>query len=178
VVLDAAIRTGFCRSRPGGFRGGRLRCDCGTEYEARIDFLLTGHVVSCGCKRREAADLALLAKQMGGNWAAGAAASITHGLAMHPLYGTWKLMLHRCGNPRRREWASYGGRGIRVCQRWHNVADFVADIERDLGVRPAGMTLDRIDNDGNYEPGNVRWATKSEQARNRRKARRRADVPA
>lgn len=164
VVINPSIRTHFCRSRPGGFRGALLRCDCGAEYEARIDYLLAGRVVSCGCKRQEAADLALLG---GANQPFAAAASVTHGMAAHPLYPTWKLMLHRCENPRRREYPRYGGRGISVCARWHDVRLFVEDIDRDLGSRPEGMTLDRIDNDSDYQPGNVRWATAEQQAANR-----------
>ena len=77
-------------------------------------------------------------------------------------------MLTRTGNPDAHNYHLYGGRGISVCERWHDVHLFVADIERDLGPRPDGNSLDRIDNEGNYQPGNVRWATKSEQNHNRR----------
>jgi hypothetical protein len=93
-------------------------------------------------------------------------------------------MIARCENPKRKGYPYYGGRGITVCERWHDPAAFIADIERDLGPRPPGLTLDRIDNDGNYQPGNVRWATWSEQAFNARRggltpaqrAERRAEV--
>jgi hypothetical protein len=90
------------------------------------------------------------------------------GIRAHPLYGTWILMIHRCENPDHWAYKYYGARGIKVCDRWHDARLFVADIERDLGVRPDGMTLDRTSADGDYEPGKVRWATKSEQRCNRR----------
>jgi hypothetical protein len=77
-------------------------------------------------------------------------------------------MMARCYNPQHRWYQRYGGRGIKVWEPWHDAAVFTADIERELGQRPEGKTLDRIDNDGNYEPGNLRWATRSQQMRNRR----------
>jgi hypothetical protein len=97
-----------------------------------------------------------------------------HGLAAHPLYDTWAGMLARCHNPKSAAWMHYGGRGIQVCREWHGVAVFVAWVEANLGARPEGHSLDRIDNDGDYEPGNVRWATALEQAANRRPSRRAA----
>ena len=83
------------------------------------------------------------------------------------MYRTWANMLRRCENPQDHFYYRYGGRGITVCERWHDVKLFIADIESLLGFRPPGMTLDRKDNDGNYEPGNVRWATNGEQQLNR-----------
>lgn len=83
--------------------------------------------------------------------------------------------MRRCNNPENKDWPHYGGRGIEVCDRWHNATLFVTDINNWLGPRAAGMTLDRINNDGNYEPGNVKWSTRKEQANNTRataKARR------
>jgi hypothetical protein len=76
-------------------------------------------------------------------------------------------MLQRCENPGHDNYRYYGAKGRSVCERWHDVRLFVEDIKRDLGQRPEGMTLDRINNNGNYEPGNVRWATAAEQVANR-----------
>ena len=93
---------------------------------------------------------------------------VTHGLSKHELYPTWHNMIARCTDPARPDYQRYGGRGIGVCARWvgpDGLASFIADV----GQRPGpGHSLDRIDNDGNYEPGNVRWATRQEQVSNRR----------
>lgn len=91
-----------------------------------------------------------------------------HGVSGHPLYETWHAMMARCNNPNARSFKNYGGRGITVWEPWQDAAAFIEWVEQTLGPRPAGHTLDRIDNDNGYEPGNVRWATHSEQARNRR----------
>lgn len=79
-------------------------------------------------------------------------------------YHSWMAMRARCLNPNASDYGYYGGRGITICARWDRFENFLED----LGERPPGKTLERIDNDGNYEPGNVRWATKSEQCRNTR----------
>ena len=91
----------------------------------------------------------------------------THGERHHPLYMTHYNMMRRCYNPDAEDYPNYGGRGIEVCPGWHDIAAFIAWIEANLGPRPDGCTLDRIDNDGNYQAGNVKWSTAAEQGRKR-----------
>ncbi|UOR02035.1 hypothetical protein MUN77_01505 [Leucobacter allii] len=130
------------------------KCDCGNETSVKGSQLRQGKTSSCGCVKREV-------------WKN----SITHGQGgptrITSLYRTWKGMKSRCTNPNRPDYSRYGGRGIEVCDRWlHSFEAFASDV----GEKPGpGYSIDRIDNDGNYEPGNVRWATASEQRRNQRR---------
>ena len=94
---------------------------------------------------------------------------VVHGLSNTPIYGAWKNMIARCHNPKNRSYYNYGARGIRVCAQWHGV-DGLRRFIAHMGPRPAGHTLDRIDNDGHYEPGNVRWASRTAQQGNTRRA--------
>lgn len=84
----------------------------------------------------------------------------------HPIYHVWQSMRDRCRNPNNRQFQDYGGRGISICDRWNTFANFV----QDMGERPSGFSLDRIENDGNYEPSNCRWADRKTQQRNQRRA--------
>jgi hypothetical protein len=172
TVLDPEIRVPRA-DRPGrGERGARLRCDCGTIYDALLSHLLAGNVLSCGCQRRDRASERL--RQARG-YEGGYQLPPTNGLGNHPLYHVWRGMLDRCENHRNNRYHRYGARGIKVCERWHDIALFVQDIEREIGVKPARCpecggrySLDRINNDRGYEPGNVRWATASEQNSNKK----------
>jgi hypothetical protein len=94
---------------------------------------------------------------------------IRHGLTKHPLYSTWAQMLQRCENEGIPDYQNYGARGIRVCERWHDIAVFIADVEGYIGPRPEGMSLDRICNDHDYRLDNVRWASAVVQRRNQRR---------
>ena len=130
----------------------KAMCSCGSVVIKRIDTLRTGNTLSCGCLAKEAPRLRPTA----------------HGLKRTPEYRAWSGMHDRCGNPNGNSFEDYMGRGITVCERWKSFLNFLAD----MGVRPSSEhSLDRRDNDGNYEPGNCRWATAEEQAHNRRPRR-------
>src|SRR4051812_15448983 len=95
---------------------------------------------------------------------------VLHGLRKHPLYNTWNGMIQRCRNENAGSYKRYGGRGITICDRWIGENGLINFI-KDMGVKPEGCTLDRINNDGNYDPGNCRWATHHEQNTNKTHAK-------
>jgi hypothetical protein len=129
----------------------KCRCECGTIKIVRETDLVSEHTRSCGCYR-----LDYLREQ-----------KTTHGMSQNREYRIWSGMKTRCLNPRSKGYSYYGGRGITVCARWR---DSFEAFYQDLGPRPSPQhSLERVDNDGNYEPGNVRWAQLSEQATNKRR---------
>lgn len=132
-------------------KGGWLcRCDCGTEKVIRTQGLKSGAAQSCGCS------LQLIRNR-----------PTKHGMSKTSSYRLWVSMMDRCSRPSVPNFSYYGGRGIKVCERWQTFENFHAD----MGERPEGMTLDRIDTNGNYEPSNCRWASHQQQGANRRNNR-------
>lgn len=133
----------------------RCRCDCGKTVDVFMSNLKNGHTQSCGCYKSEQT----------------AKAHLTHGGSRvgkwEPLFVVWRQMISRCKNDWNVSYKYYGGRGIRVCDRWLEYAAFREDMQH--GYIQGVTSLDRINNDGNYEPSNCRWATVKEQARNTRK---------
>lgn len=139
------------------------RCDCGEEFIANGSDLYGNRTTSCGCLQRERTAAANARRIRHGH----ARDNGLGGRATSPEYRSWKAMKERCRNVNAPNYHLYGGRGISVCERWLEKDGF-NNFLADLGERPDGATLDRINNDGNYEPGNVRWATPKEQSNNRR----------
>ena len=128
------------------------QCVCGTQKVIASTDLKRGNARSCGCLRREMSRK----RRMKHGCASGSKTADYH---------SWLAMLKRCTNPNEPAFPDYGGRGIMVCDRWRNSFEsFLAD----MGPRPRGLTLERVDNDGNYEPGNCVWGTRKQQSRNRR----------
>lgn len=122
----------------------RVQCSCGSPPRyVRADNIKDGRSQSCGCLQREA--------------------STKHGAWGKPLFNIWKGMIQRCTNPKDKRYQRYGGRGIQICARWLDVNNFIADMTEGY---EKGLQIDRINNDGNYEPANCKWSTTKQQTRN------------
>lgn len=125
------------------------RCECGTEKAVNASSLVRGESTSCGCYLR-----ALLSNQFR-----------THGSSGTKAYNAWSAMRGRCNNPNNPNFHHYGGRGIKICERWERFENFLADMSEPPSTK---HSIDRMNNDGNYEPSNCRWATQKQQSRNKR----------
>lgn len=129
-------------------------CSCGGEIRTRVHLLKSGQVKSCGHIRKEKSILNLHPAS-------------THGRSVqHPLYAVWNNMMNRCLNPKNPDYENYGGRGIRVCRRWHFYANFHDDL---LRLWDSGLLIDREDVNGHYYPSNIRFVTPKESANNTRR---------
>lgn len=153
VVIEEIHHQGF---------GGRsawsavCRCDCGQEITVLVNNLKNRVTKSCGCLQKEHAS------RIG-------AAGVVHGLSGSIHYARWRNIRARCDDPKNHHYQYYGARGIRMCDEWYDVAVFIEYLESELGTCPDSHSLDRIDNDGNYEPGNIRWSDAVTQRNNQRR---------
>lgn len=147
-------------SAPKGQARWLCRCECGAGRIIGSQCLRRGKSRSCGCGKARHIRERLS----------------THGLTRSPEYFAWRNMINRCENPKVKEFKWYGGRGIRICRRWRRGEEGSGGFEcflADVGLRPSPEhSLDRLDNDSGYEPGNVRWASGEDQQNNRRNNRR------
>lgn len=142
----------FDESRtPSGHKKYQMICDCGAIVTKPLSVVKIGDIRSCGCLARELS----------------ASRKFKHGLIGTKEYAAWTGMRARCLNPKKKTFKYYGGRGISICARWGSFEKFL----KDMGPAPGKeYSIDRINVNGNYDPGNCRWATKKEQSENRRRS--------
>lgn len=149
-TFDRLFVVGFSHRR-GRKRIHKCECLCGKTTFVETGALRTGHVKSCGCLHREQTTIRLQERNR------------THGMSNTRIYKIWFGMLRRCKKPKDENYRRYGGRGIVVCQRWQSFENFF----KDMGHPTPGLSLERLDTNGNYEPSNCMWADKYRQANNR-----------
>lgn len=142
---------GFVKVSKDGRKIHKFLCTCGKTKLILLKSVKSGHTRSCGCLLREIVKVA----------------SVTHGLRYHPLYKIHQGILTRCFNKNNKSYKNYGGRGIKVSKRWLNVKTFIEEMSPSY---KKGLSLERINNDGDYSKRNCRWATQLEQAQNTRKS--------
>lgn len=133
-------------------RRGLFICSCGNQFETSITNIVTNKTKSCGCL------IGIRNKELRQR-------NVTHGLSYHPLYGIWITMINRCDNPKDVNYYNYGQRGIKVCESWHKLENFINDMYPSY---VKGLTLDRLNNNGNYEFSNCNWVTRKQNNNNRR----------
>lgn len=153
------VRPAPTHTRPNGRKVTRVwvRCDCGSEKIIRNYHLTSSHTVDCGCVCK--------------------AIRLKHGHTIGGVnsseYNSWVSMKRRCSDPDHDSYQWYGGKGIRVCDRWLDKNNGFLNFSADMGLKPVlSHSIDRIDSDGNYEPNNCRWASPTEQAANKKRAAR------